>query len=191
MAHFWDFALNCVYLSVLLTVLPCALLGAAVWCTCCAPAGWNRCVVHRSDQQGPCVAVLTAFCQQNARPAATAWVHGRTNMSLVPQLHSQVGQTSANHVQLLIQFTLVRCRIQAREAIDAADESATDQPGHVVNVTIRAVTGTITVDGNDAVSFAESATAIFVRPRPLSTEFCTRRHFWSAISIIRQASEPM
>lgn len=38
-----------------------------------------------------------------------------------------------------------------------------------MNIVARSVNGTITVDGKDAVSFAESASAIYVRLQPPST----------------------
>lgn len=53
-------------------------------------------------------------------------------------------------------------RAQTVEALNAADASAVDQPGHILNLVVRGVSGTVCVDGKDAVSFAESTNAVYV-----------------------------
>ena len=65
--------------------------------------------------------------------------------------------------RLLFQAASTLCRNQTLEALRNADASLVDQPGHVVNVCVRGVSGTVAVDGQDAVSFAESANVIYVR----------------------------
>lgn len=55
------------------------------------------------------------------------------------------------------------CSDMVRDAMNAADASVVDQPGHILNVVVRSMSGSIIVDGKDPITFLESATAINVR----------------------------
>eukprot|EP00892_Ulva_mutabilis_P001713 jgi/Ulvmu1/11542/UM078_0032.1 len=86
-------------------------------------------------------------------------------------------QDSSEILERLSGHVVLQHRTQTMEALHAANASGVDQPGHVVNLVVRGVSGNIRVDGQDAVSFAESASSIYGLDRAshgLALERCQR-----------------